>query len=44
MTVGFDFALDVLNLYLNSIYFDSSQKSSLNDFKSKIIGRQSQIK
>ena len=44
MTVGFDFALDVLNLYLNSTYFDSSQKSSLNDFKSKIIGRQSQIK
>ena len=44
MTAGFDFALDVLNLYLNSTYFDSSQKYSLNDFKSKIIRRQSQIK
>jgi len=44
MTAGFDFALDVLNLYLNSTYFESSQKYSLNDFKSKIIRRQSQIK
>ena len=43
MTAGFDFALDVLNLYLNSTYFDSSQKNNINEFKSKIIERQNQI-
>ena len=44
MTEGFDFALDVLNLYLNSTYFKSSQKNYINDFKSKIIERQNKIK
>lgn len=44
MTKGFNFALDVLNLYLNSTYFNSTQKAYINDFKLKIIKRQTQIK
>jgi len=44
MTKGFDFALDVLNLYLNSTYFNSSQKAYINDFKLKVIERQTQLK
>ena len=44
MTEGFDFALDVLNLYLNSTYFDDSQKEDINNYKSKIINRQNQLK
>jgi len=44
MTKGFDFALDVLNLYLNSTYFNSTQKSYINDFKLKVIERQTQLK
>lgn len=44
MTEGFDFALDVLNLYLNSTYFNSFQKEKINSFKLKIMDRQSHLK
>ena len=44
LTDGFDFILDVLNLYANSTYFNEEQKIVINDFKNKIINRQKQIK
>ena len=38
LTKGFDFILDILNLYLNSSYFDESQKKYILNYKNKIVG------
>ena len=37
VSVGFDYYLDILDLYINSSYFNDFQKKTLNDFKIKII-------
>ena len=36
LTNGFDFIIDVINIYLNSKYYDERQKILLKKFKSKI--------
>ena len=44
ITDGFDNITNVLDIYLNSTYFDDSQKKEINDFKSKIINRKNRVK
>ena len=41
---GFDFILDVLNLYLNCSYFDDSQKNKIYNFRTKIMEQQKKVK
>ena len=36
LTKGFDFIIEVINIYLNSQFFNASQKILLTQFKSKI--------
>ena len=38
LTKGFDFILDIFNLYLNSSFFDESQKNYIRNYKNKIDG------
>ena len=35
---------DVINLYLNSTYFNDKQKMKINELKMKLINRSNQIK
>ena len=44
LTEGFDQIIDVFNLYLNSTFFDQSQKSKLNEYKTRLIERQKSLK
>ena len=39
ITKGFDYIINILNLYWNSTYFDNTQKRIINRFKLKIIQR-----
>ena len=39
LTDGFDFIIDILELYLNSTYFDKEQKNDIYNFKIKVIER-----
>ena len=39
LTKGFDYMIDVFNLYLNSTFFDDKQKFILNQYKTRIIER-----
>ena len=41
---GFDFILDVLNLYLNCSYFDDSKKNKIYNFRTKIMEQQKKVK
>ena len=43
LTCGFDYIINILNLYLNSIYFNDEQKRTINQFKLKIIQRKQLI-
>ena len=43
VTVGFDYFLDILNLYNNSSYFSDLQKKRITEFKLKIIDRKKNI-
>ena len=43
LTDGFDLIIDILNLYLNSTYFDAAQKNDINNFKIKIIERKMKV-
>ena len=43
LTEGFDFILDSFDIYLNSSFFDNTQKRYINIFKSKIIERKNKI-
>ena len=36
LTEGFDYIIDVLDLYINSPYYSNEQKKSLRKFKDKI--------
>ena len=42
--LNFKNVFDVINLYLNSTYFDDKQKKKINELKMKIINRTNQIK
>ena len=44
VTVGFNYFLKVLDLYINSSYFNNKQKKKLNFFKSKLIERMKRLK
>lgn len=44
LTDEFEFILDVLNLFLNSTYFNNQQKFNIARFKNKIIDRKNQFK
>ena len=39
LTEGFDFIIDILNLYINSTYLTVKQKNDIKNFKLKIINR-----
>ena len=39
LTEGFNYIIDVLNIYLNCSFFNENQKNNLNDFKDIIINR-----
>lgn len=39
LSKGFDYIIDVLNIYLNSTYFNDTQKIDLTEFKDLIIKR-----
>ena len=43
LTNGFDYLIDVLDLYLNCTFFDENQKSKLKEFKNNINYRKKQI-
>ena len=43
LTKDFDFILEVIDLYLNSSYFNDHQKFKLNILKSKIIKRKNEM-
>ena len=43
LTSGFDYILDVFNLYLNSSFFNQDQKNNINGFKEKIVDRKNQL-
>ena len=43
LTSGFDYILDVFNLYLNCSFFNQDQKNNINGFKKKIVNRKNQL-
>ena len=43
LTSGFDYILDVFNLYLNCSFFNQEQKNNINGFKKKIVNRKNQL-
>ena len=43
LTSGFDYILNVFDLYLNSSFFNEEQKKSINSYKEKIIERKNQL-
>ena len=43
LTTGFDYIIDVLDLYLNCIFFDENQKNKLKEYKNKINDRKNKI-
>ena len=43
LTNGFDYLIDVLDLYLNSTFFNKNQKSKLMEYKNKINDRKNKI-
>ena len=43
LTDGFDYIIDVLDLYLNCIFFDENQKNKLKEYKNKINDRKNKI-
>ena len=43
LTSGFDYILDVFNLYLNCSFFNQDQKNNINGFKEKIVNRKNQL-
>jgi glycosyltransferase involved in cell wall biosynthesis len=44
VTDGFDFILDVINLFSNSTYFNETQKNIINNYKKKVIDRRNKVK
>ena len=43
LTEGFDYIIDVLNLYINSPYYNNKQKKSLKNLKNKILQQKIKI-
>ena len=43
LTEGFNYIIDVLNIYINCSFFNENQKNNLIDFKDIIINRKKQI-
>ena len=43
LTSGFDYILDVFNLYLNCSFFNQDQKNYINGFKEQIVNRKNQL-
>ena len=44
ITEGFDNIINIINIYLNSSYFNDFQKINFRDFQNKIIKRKNQVK
>ena len=44
LSSGFDYILDVFNLYLNSSFFNQQQKNYINYFKDKIVSQKNHLK
>ena len=43
VTTGFDYFLDILNLYMNSSFFSEHQKKFISEFRLKIIDRKKNV-
>ena len=44
LTKGFNYIIDILNMYINCSFFNATQKLNLNHFRNLIIKRKIKLK